>query len=101
MSVTTPGLAFGSYGSSSDGERRWATSLLTSTAIYAAMLLLLTMLGGKQIAQVVKKVVDVKFVEKIAIEPPPPAPVAPIPEVKPEAPAAMAPVVRPDQKVRK
>jgi protein TonB len=95
--------AFGGFGDEGHDGRRWAASLLTSTAIYVGLVALSVALGGKQIARVAQKVVDVKFIEKIVAEPPPapPPPPTPVPEVAPPPPAAMAPVVRPDQKVRK
>lgn len=99
--MSRPLAAFTAYGDDARGSRHWGASLATSSAIYVGVALAAVAIGGRNIARVAEKVVDVTFVEKIVTEPPPaPAP-APIPEVKPQAPAAMAPVVRPDQKIRK
>jgi protein TonB len=90
---------FAGYGDD-EGRRRWGASLATSSAIYLALGVLAFVLGGRQVARVAEKVVDVTFVNKIAEPPPPPPPAPVMPEVKPQAPAAAAPIVRPDQKVR-
>jgi protein TonB len=69
-----------------------------SAAIYLALAVAVVTLGSaaKKVAKAVS--VDVKFVEKVVNEPPPPP--QPVVELKPQAPAAAAPVVRPDQKIR-
>lgn len=101
-----PGI-FGGYDDDGSGRRSWLVATFGSTAIYAAIVLLVVLLGSATKQVLEDKPVDVKFVEKVVKEPPPPAPVpaAPPPkpaaEVKPQAPAAAAPVVRPDLKVRK
>jgi protein TonB len=99
MGRTLP--AFTAYGDDAQGSRRWGASLVTSSAIYVGLAIAVAAVGGRNIARVAEKVVDVTFVEKIVTEPPPAPPPAAIPEVKPQAPAAMAPVVRPDQKIRR
>jgi periplasmic protein TonB len=89
---------FGCYGPEQGGHRAWGASLLASSAIYVALGVVAVTLGSAA-KKVVKAVaVDVKFVEKVVNEPPPP-PQAVV-DLKPQAPAAAAPVVRPDQKVR-
>jgi protein TonB len=90
---------FGSYGSEDPG-RSWLAAVFASSAIYAAIAVVVVMLGTVTKRAVIDKQVDVTFVEKIVKEAPPPPP-PPAPEVKPQAPAAAAPVVRPDQKIRK
>jgi protein TonB len=90
--------AFQSYSSEGVSERPWGASFVTSSAVYLAIGLAATVLGGRHAVQVARKAVEVTFVEKVVKEAPPPPP-APMPVAKPQAPAAMAPVVRPDQKV--
>ena len=98
---------FGGYDDDDGSTRRsWLVATFGSTAIYAAIVLLVVLLGSATKQVLEDKPVDVKFVEKVVKEPPPPAPVAapppkPAAEVKPPPPAAAAPVVRPDMKVRK
>lgn len=89
---------FGAYGRD-DEKRRWGASFAASATVYVGLALLAALIGGRQVARVAEKAVDVTFVNKIA-EPPPAPPPVPIPEVKPQAPAAAAPIVRPEQKVR-
>lgn len=109
MSVAAQGgspAIFGGYDDDGSGRRSWLVATFGSTAIYAAIVLLVVLLGSATKQVLEDKPVDVKFVEKVVKEPPPPAPVAapppkPAAEVKPQAPAAAAPVVRPDMKVRK
>lgn len=95
--------AFGAYVGVAGMRRQWGPSLVASSLVFLALGILVATLGARQAVQLVEKVVDVKFVEKIVNAPPPPPPQ---PEVvaKPEPlppPAAAAPVVRPDQKIRK
>jgi len=89
--------AFGSYLRDRVTPRDWRASFLASSAIYGMLAVLVVMLGSTARKVASKLAVDVKFVERVVNEPPPP----PVAEVKPQAPAAMAPVVRPDQKVRR
>ena len=102
-----PPAIFGGYDDDGSGRRSWLVATFGSTAIYAAIVLLVVLLGSATKQVLEDEPVDVKFVEKVVKEPPPPAPApaAPPPkpaaEVKPQAPAAAAPVVRPDMKVRK
>lgn len=96
MSAATA--TFGSYLGSGAGGRNWGTSLLASAVIYAAIGAVALVLGGRKVVRIAEKVVDVRFVERVLKEEPPPEPVVP---PVPQAPAAVAPVVRPDQKVRR
>jgi len=91
--------AFGSYVRRDGVRRDWAASLLASTAIYLALAVAAVTLvpAAKKAARVAA--VELKFVEKVVNEPPPPLPQGV--DLKPEAPAAAAPVVRPEQKVRR
>jgi len=98
--MTETRIALGYYvGGGGRSPRPWAASVLTSSAIYLGLAIVVVTLGSaaKQIARVAA--VDVKFVERILNEPPPLA--APVVEAKPQAPAAAAPIVRPEQKVRR
>jgi protein TonB len=90
---------FGCYGRQEAGPRDWAASFLASTAIYVGLAIVAVTLGSAAKKVVRAVAVDVKFVEKIVNEPPPPP--QPVVELKPQAPAAAAPVVRPDQKIRR
>jgi protein TonB len=90
--------AFGAY-AGTHGQRNWAASLGASSAIYLAIGVAAFTIGKATEKVIREKKVDLKFVEKVILEPPPPPP--PV-EVKPAAPPpAAAPVVRPDQKIRK
>lgn len=114
MSQTDLGAAggfgkFGSYGGDDGGDRNWLAASLTSLLIYAGIAVLVMLLGtATKHVLIDEKKVDVTFVEKVILEPPPPPPppvelpkVPEPPAAKPAAPAAAAPVVRPDMKVRK
>lgn len=110
MSVAAQGgspAIFGGYDDDDGGRRSWLVATFGSTAIYAGLVLLVVLLGSATKQVLEDEPVDVKFVEKVVKEPPPPAPVVAAPppkpaaEVKPQAPAAAAPIVRPDMKVRK
>jgi protein TonB len=92
--MTEAASAFGSYVRDESSPRSWGASFATSTAIYVGLAIAAFTLGSAAKKIVRPAAVDVKFVEKIAQEPPPAI------EVKPQAPAASAPVVRPDQKIR-
>jgi periplasmic protein TonB len=92
--MTEAASAFGSYVRDESSPRSWAASFATSSAIYIGLAIAAAMLGSAAKKAIRPAAVDVKFVEKIALEPPPAV------EVKPQAPAAAAPVVRPDQKIR-
>jgi len=104
LEATSPGGAgiatgfptFGAYTGRGEPPRRWIASFTASTAIYVGLGILLLVVGSATKQLVQKKPVDLKFVEKVALEPPPP----PV-EIKAEAPPAAAPVIRPDQKIRK
>src|SRR5882762_4224028 len=87
--MTETRIALGYYaGGGGRSPRPWAASVLTSSAIYLGLAIVVVTLGAaKQIARVAA--VDVKFVERILNEPPPLA--APVVEAKPQAPAAAAP----------
>lgn len=108
-STSGPARPFGGYGARPDDQRHWAASVLTSSAIYIALGVVIAIVGGRQVVRVAEKVVDVKFVERVATPPPPPPPPVvaeipkpqPAPMVKPKPAAAAAPIVRPDMKIRK
>ena len=97
MTADKPGM-FGGYGGEEARSRDWAASFLASTAIYVTLGVLAITLGSAAKKVVRAVAVDVKFVEKLVNEPPPPQAVV---DLKPQAPAAAAPVVRPEQKVRR
>jgi len=104
--ATGAGRPFGGYGEDHGDQRSWVASLATSSILYVLLAAIVAVIGGRQVAKVAEKVVDVTFVRKKIIEPPAPPPViqeqpkaVPPPEVK--AKPAAAPVVRPDQKIRK
>ena len=91
--------AFSAYGQGDRLQRSWTSSLLASSTIYVVVGLLIAALSATKTIVERKKPVDVKFVEKVVKEPPPPEPkIEPVP---PPPVAAPAPVVRPDMKVRK
>ncbi|MFI5393926.1 MAG: energy transducer TonB [Candidatus Binatia bacterium] len=88
---------FGHYGGTENTSRPWATALFTSSVIYVGIGVVAAVVGvgNRQIAT--EKSVDVKFVEKVVMEEPPPHPAPkPIEEAKPPPPA-----VPKDVKVRK
>ncbi len=98
------GVTFGRFYGGFDGDlrRSWTAAFLASSALYAAIGVMIAIVGTVTKRVMIDKQVDVTFVEKVIKEaPPPPPPPAPAPEIKPQAPAAAAPVVRPDQKIRK
>jgi protein TonB len=89
---------FGAYHAAAGSQRSWGTSLAASSVIYVAVGLAALTIGKATEKVIREKKVDLKFVEKVILEPPPPPPV----EIKPAVPPpAAAPVVRPDQKIRK
>ena len=90
--------AFHSYVQGQATPREWGASFLASAAVYIALAIAVVTLAPTA-KRVVRKAVDVTFVQKIVNEPPPAPP--PVVEAKPQAPAAAAPVVRPEQKIRK
>lgn len=90
---------FTSFRRSDHAPHSWTAALLSSSGIYAGLILAALMLGTATQTDVVEKMIDVTFVEKV-VKPPPPPPPPPV-AVKPPPPAAAAPVVRPDQKIRK
>ena len=92
---------FGSYTIDEQQGRSWAVSLVASSGIYVALAITVALVGGRHVKRVAEKMVDLKFVEKHAIEPPPAPTPPPRPVEEPKAPAAAAPVVRPDQKIRR
>lgn len=95
-------VAFGAYSGRDRAQRSWGASFAVSMALYLGLAAAVVAIGGRRVAKIAEKAIELTFVEKVVKEapPPPPAP-APAPEVKPQAPAAAAPVVRPDQKIRR
>jgi protein TonB len=91
---------FNSYGQSTGTAQNWAGALFGSTAIYIAGGALLFVLGTATKELIVEKRADITFVEKVAIEPPPPAPEPPKPVEPPKPAPAAAPVIPKDMKVR-
>lgn len=94
---------FGSYGQRTGGPQNWAAALFGSAAIYVAAGALVVVIGTATKELIIEKRADITFVEKVAIEPPPPAPEPPKPAVPdPPKPApAAAPVIPKNMKVRK
>ena len=94
---------FGSYGRSTGGPQNWAAAFFGSTALYVVVGLGVFVLGTATKQLIVEKRADITFVEKVAIEPPPPAPEQPKPVVqeRPKPAPAAAPVIPKDMKVRK
>lgn len=83
---------FGHYGSSEKMPRQWITAFFTSSVLYVAMAVAVTVIGvGSRHLGPAERPVDVKFVEKVVKEPPPPPPPSPPPkpleEAKPPPPA--------------
>ncbi len=95
------GWRFEAYAARARGERHWGVSVTVSAGVYVALAVAIAALGGRRVARVAQKAVDVTFVERVMKMPEPPPPAPPKPEVKPQAAAAAAPVVRPDQKIRR
>src|SRR5579875_2699491 len=93
------GWRFEAYAARARGERHWGVSVTVSAGVYVALAVAIAALGGRRVARVAQKAVDVTFVERVMKMPEPPPPAPPKPEVKPQA--AAAPVVRPDQKIRR
>jgi len=77
----------------------WIVPLAISCTIYALGGALLVLLGGRHVAEVAQKMVDVTFVERVPKPEIPPPPAAP--QVESPPPAAAAPVPAPHQQVRK
>jgi protein TonB len=89
--------------SQSEGAQHWLAALGSSSIVYVVLALLLVTVGTATKRLVEEKPPEIKFVETVIKEPPPPAPVIkpapPPPKVAP-LPAA-APVVPKDMKIRK
>ncbi len=93
---------FAGFGRPSEERHHWIAALGTSSIVYVVLIILLAVVGTATKRIVEEKEVEVKFVETVVKEvPPPPAPKL---EVKPPpriAPPAAAPVVPKDMPVRK
>jgi hypothetical protein len=64
--------AFSAYGHGDQLQRSWTSSLLASSSIYVLVGLLIAALSATKTIVERKKAVEVKFVEKVVKEPPPP-----------------------------
>jgi protein TonB len=94
---TVPFLPTGRDARGRSGEP-WIVPLAISCAIYGLGGAALVLLGGRHVATVAQKMVDVTFVERVLKPEVPPPPAAPQVELPP---AAAAPVPAPHQQIRK
>lgn len=94
---------FNSYGRSTGGPQHWAAAFFGSTALYVAGGIAVFILGTATKDIIIEKKAEITFVEKVAIEPPPPAPESPKPVVQeqPKPAPAAAPVIPKNMKVVK
>src|SRR5262245_42234028 len=93
---------FSHYGRPEESPHNWVVAVLGSSALYVLGGVVLVALSAITKQIIVKKKVELKFVETVIKEEPPPAPPPkPVEIEKPKPAPAAAPVIPKDMKVRK
>src|SRR5579875_2967295 len=88
------GWRFEAYAARARGERHWGVSVTVSAGVYVALAVAIAALGGRRVARVAQKAVDVTFVErvmKMPEQPPPPKEMVAPKEMPRQAPAEADP----------